>query len=58
MEKKSKVDPKDHIMLSREEMENFCGGLRAEMILNFVFSGSGYLFREQLFEAKRIQALL
>ena len=28
MEKKSTVDPKGHIMLSREEMKNVTGGLK------------------------------
>jgi len=58
MEKNSKVDPKSPIMLSLEEMQNFWGGLRTEMILNLMFSGAGYFFTRELIEAKRIKALL
>ena len=58
MEKKSKVDPKGQIMLSREDMRCICGGSLLETVVKLALSGMQYFYQMGISEAKRMKALL
>ena len=58
MEKKLKVDPKGHTMLSRTEMQSISGGSILETVVKLCLSGMDYFYRMGISEAKRMKAQL
>lgn len=58
MEKQEKGDPKGHLMLSRNEMQDIVGGSITETIIKAVLSGMEFFYRMGIREAKRMKTQL